>query len=108
MRKITKETCKAFYDLQTCKKSNVVVDYGINHHFYYFLHNNLIGDYNPKNGELVIEDAGRKTKTTKERLNGILDVYGLGYIYQKNFTWYYVDQNGNEEKRNGRKTFQNV
>lgn len=57
MRKITKETARAFYNMQTCKKSNVVVDYGVNHHMYYFLHNNLIGDYNPKKRR--IDNYGR-------------------------------------------------
>jgi hypothetical protein len=41
-------------------------------------------------------------------LNWILDVFWLGYIYQKNFQWYYVNQNGNEEKWTWNKTFQNV
>lgn len=93
MRKITKETARAFYNMQTCKKSNVVVDYGINHHMYYFLHNNLIGDYNPKKEELTIMDAWWQTNTTKERLNWILDAFWINdWIYQKNWTWYIWDE----------------
>lgn len=85
MRKITRETARNFKDCQTCKRSNVVIDWGVNGHLYYYLHNNLIADYNPKANTLTIEDAGRKTNTTKERLNGILDAFGLLGIYQKNF-----------------------
>lgn len=57
MRKITLESTNAFYRMQTYEKSNVCVDYGINGHMYYFLHNNLIGDYNPKTKQLTITDA---------------------------------------------------
>lgn len=103
MRKITKETANAFYNMQTCKKSNVYVDFGINWHMYYYLHNNLIGDYNPKEKTLTIMDAWRQTNTTKERLNWILDAFWINaWIYQKNWQRYIGD-----EKRTGQKTFEN-
>lgn len=103
MRKITKETANAFYNMQTCKKSNVYVDFGINWHMYYYLHNNLIGDYNPKEKTLTIMDAWRQTNTTKERLNWILDAFWINaWIYQKNWQRYIWD-----EKRTGQKTFEN-
>lgn len=89
MRKITRTTANAFYRMQSLTMSNSYVDFGVNWHMYYYLHNNLIADYNPKNEELTLSDAGWQSNTTKERLNGILDAFWLGYIYQKDWQWYY-------------------
>lgn len=101
MRKITIETTRAFANMQAITKSNVCVDYGINWHMYYYLHNNLIWDYNEKNWKLTISDAWRQTNTTKERLNWILTAFWLSaWIYQKNRQRYIWD-----EKRTGQKTF---
>jgi hypothetical protein len=77
MRKITQKTANAFANYQTCKIGNSYVDYGINGHMYYYLHDNLIGDFDQKNKKLTIMDAGRESNTTKERLNGILDAFGI-------------------------------
>lgn len=101
MRKITKETARAFANMQTCKKSNVCVDFGVNGHMYYFLHNNLIWDFDEKNGKLTILDAWRQTNTTKERLNWILEAFWISdWIYQKNWKRY-----TNEGEWNGQKTY---
>lgn len=101
MRKITSETTKAFANMQAMTKSNVCVDYGVNGHMYYYLHNNIIWDYDEKNGKLAISDAWRQTNTTKERLNWILDAFWINtWIYQKDWQWYIWD-----EKRTWQKTF---
>ena len=116
MRNITKESVKAFKDAKNFKLSNTEVYDGGNGYIQFYLFWNQIAQVR-HNDELnadvlLIEDAGRRTKTTKERLNGILDAYGLGYIYQKGkdannkTAWFYVDQFGNEEKRDSRKTFE--
>ena len=104
MRKITKITANAFANFRACKLSNSYVDYGINGHMYYFLHDNLIADYDQNNEKLTIMDAWRQSNTTKERLNGILSVFWLGGIFQKNYQRYYTE-NGKEEKRNWQRTF---
>lgn len=101
MRKITLETTRAFANMQAITKSNVYVDFGINWHMYYYLHNNLIGDYDGKNWKLTIKDAWRQSNVTKERLNWILDAFWINaWIYQKNWQRYIWD-----EKRTWEKTF---
>tara|TARA_R100000654_G_scaffold74273_1_gene108275 strand:+ start:1117 stop:1374 length:258 start_codon:yes stop_codon:yes gene_type:complete len=61
--------------------------------FYLKLHDNIIGVLH-EDGTLMITNAGWESKTTKERLNGLINEY-LGYpncigrgIHQKNFVWY--------------------
>jgi hypothetical protein len=43
---------------------------------------------------LTLSDCGWQTATTKDRLNAILSGLGLGYIFQKDFVWYYSAGNG--------------
>ena len=108
MRKITKASVKAFKDGVNFKLSNTEVFNGGYIQMYLFW--NLIAQV--RNGVLLIKDAGRRSKTTKERLNGILESYWLGYIYQSGKTpdnrtaWYYVDQHGNIELWQDRKTIE--
>ena len=52
-----------------------------------YLHDNAIAKFD-ENGRLWITNAGWKSNTTKERLNGIPGVS----IYQKDFTWYLNDE----------------
>ena len=108
MRKITKASVQAFKDGKNFKLSNTEVFDGGYIQMYLFW--NLIAQV--RNGVLLIKDAGRRSKTTKERLNGILEAFWLGYIYPKGkdtenkTAWYYVDQYGNEEKRDDWKTIE--
>ncbi len=45
---------------------------------------------------LEIFDGGVQSKTTKSRLNAILQSHGNGeYVYQKNFNWFVSTSNGN-------------
>ena len=42
---------------------------------------------------LELNDCEWRTPTTKERLNGVLDVFNTGlYIYQENHVWYIHNQ----------------
>ena len=107
MREITRASVQAFKNAKNFKLSNTeVINKDNNTTFYLF--DNLIALKTPNN--LILKDAGRKTKTTKDRLNAILWEFWLGYIYQKGKdaenkkAWFYVDQRGNEEKREGQKT----
>lgn len=94
MKTITQKTTNSFKKHGNCRMSNSQVltdkeDWITRTR--YFLHGNMIGDYwtfeNWKSN-LYITDAGRQTNTTKERLNGILQQFGLWRIFQKDWQWY--------------------
>ncbi len=84
MRKITKESARAYSNNNMYKKDNTKV---IGSCFY--LHDNLIAE--KTKDTLYIYDGGWQSNTTKERLNGILYYLGLGHVFQKDFAWYYMD-----------------
>ena len=83
MRQITRDSAQALQGNYTFKRGNteVTADRELK------LHGNTIARFN--NNQLEISDAGWKTVTTKERLNGILELINAPKIYQKDFTWYY-------------------
>jgi hypothetical protein len=87
MRKITKESVRAFIEGRKFNKGNMSVEdsYGI---YKLKLHGNTIATIDEL-GVLSVSNAGWASNTTKERLNGIPGVS----IYQKNWNWYL---NGNE------------
>lgn len=97
MRKITEQTVNAFYEGVNFKKDNMKVE---NRHggVSLYLHNNMIAHL--QGLELFISTCGWETNTTKERLNGLLDKYGLGKIQQKAGKWLL-----NGEEFNGAKIF---
>tara|TARA_R100000654_G_scaffold74917_1_gene110529 strand:- start:292 stop:585 length:294 start_codon:yes stop_codon:yes gene_type:complete len=82
MRKITIDSVNAFLNRQTFKRQNMEVT-SFDNSFYLKLHGNTIAVLHG-DGTLMITDAGWKTNTTKERLNGLPNVN----IHQKNFVWY--------------------
>jgi len=108
MRKITYDAARAFLDGKSLTIGNTHTD-GTN----LYLHGNMIattGKDHPggllyssparlgqgwkfgpvKNGELKITLAGWPTVTTRERLNGVLELAGIKYrLYQKNHEQYY-------------------
>ena len=82
MRQITIDSVSAFRNGLSFSRQNMKV-VGMN----LYLHNNRIAWI--ENGKLYLSSCGWRTVTTKERLNGVLDVFGLSYgIYQRNFEWY--------------------
>lgn len=83
MRNITFDSVDAFVENRNFKKQNMEVNNGK-----LFLHGNKIAE--KSNGKLFITCAGWATNTTKERLNEVLRRHKLGYIYQKNWNWYFV------------------
>ena len=87
MRKITKEAVDKFLNRKPFSKGNMKVEEAGNT-FRLKLHNNTIAVLDEFN-MLSISNAGWKSNTTKERLNGLPNVG----IYQKNWQWYL---NGNE------------
>lgn len=91
MRAITKKTVDAFINMQDFKFDNTRVEDCI-HYTEYFLFDNLIAQYDKSKDILLITDAGWKTNTTKERLNGILTALNLPTLYSKKGQWYIGDE----------------
>lgn len=98
MRKITKESVKAFFNNYNYNKDNTSV-YQSKTGSAFYLHGNLIAFKYNKERILSINNCGWFSNTTKERLNGILNYIGNAGIYQKNFEWFL-----NGEKWNGQRT----
>ena len=82
MRKITQEAVDKFLSKTPFRKSNMAVvnDSGV---YKLKLHNNTIASIDEFN-MLSISNAGWRSNTTKERLNGLPNVR----INQKNWNWY--------------------
>lgn len=90
MRKITQNAVNAFYVGRKFSDANTLVTV-TNNEVSMFLHGNCIAKRAINSYKVFICDAGWMTVTTKDRLNGILDVYGKNRIYQKNFEWFWKD-----------------
>ena len=88
MRSVTQKTVEAFKAFRNYKLSNSEVE-NFDDHVNFYLHWNTIATVNKKEKKLILSSAGWRTNTTKERLNGILAAFNLGFIYQKNFTRFY-------------------
>ena len=88
MRKITKESIKAFYNREPFKKSNMIVK-NKEGKTYLKLFDNTIATLDEFN-ELFITTAGWNSVTTRERLNGLSGVR-LGtkkeQLYLNNIPW---------------------
>lgn len=92
MRKVTEKAAKAMRQGENMTSGNTRVhsDGSVME-----LHGNTIAIYDRLEQKLTLRDSGWKSATTKERLNGVLDVFGVGaYITQKNHTWYVVTASG--------------
>ena len=84
MRQITKESIDAFMNAQSFKKANMEVEVRPQVTILR-LHGNAIAyRYNDPEKTLSITDAGWKSNTTKERLNGLPGVS----IHKTNGEWY--------------------
>ena len=97
MKKITEQTARAFKSWQNCSISNskVLKDWKF---MRYYLFWNEIARLDLTCWQLCIRDCGRQSQTTKERLNWLLETFGLGYIFQKDWTWYFKNKNGVDSK----------
>lgn len=83
MRKVTETIASAFKLGRKRAIGNTSTD-GVNLH----LHGNLIARIDDK-GYLDLTLAGWHTPTTRERLNGILQIFGInGGFYQRNYEQY--------------------
>ncbi len=81
-RKITQESVQKFLDGVPFKKSNMEVSRE-GTIYYLKLHGNKIAALE-SDGKMWISNAGWKSNTTKERLNGLPGVK----VNQKNYQWY--------------------
>jgi len=84
MRKITEQAVNAFMNAQEFKSSNTRIEVLTNVTIMYLHENAIAYRYNDPEKTISITNAGWKTNTTKERLNGIPNVN----IYQKKGVWY--------------------
>lgn len=91
MRKITKEAARAFLEGRNFHQSNTSVQKFFGDTFELLLFGNMIALYSRREQTLFVTTAGYPTVTTKERLNGILDVFGLPRVYQKDYELYFKD-----------------
>ena len=88
MRKITKESIKAFYNREPFKKSNMIVE-NKEGKTYLKLFDNVIAKLDEFN-ELFITTADWNTRTTRDRLNGLSGVRlgtKKGQLYLNNIPW---------------------
>jgi hypothetical protein len=91
MRKITKEAATAFRMDKPFKKDNTEVKVSQTETAMY-LHGNKIAWCDGEN--IYLSSCGYTTNTTKERLNGIIEMcYATkSIIYQRSFAWYRDDK----------------
>ena len=88
MRKITKESIKAFYNREPFKKSNMIVK-NKEGKAYLKLFGNIIAKLD-ENNELFITTADWNTRITRDRLNGLSGVRlgtSKGQLYLNNIPW---------------------
>ena len=89
MRKITELAADAFINRKPFRRANTWTD-GTT----LYLHGNVIARWD--NGIVQIRSAGWESKTTKERLNGVLSLLNLPCITQRNYQWYIGDTRWND------------
>ena len=87
MKKISIDSARAFLNNKPFNRQNMSVSDGVME-----LYGNKIAWI--RLGVLTLSDCGWQTVTTKDRLNAILSGLGLGYIFQKDYIWYYSAGNG--------------
>ena len=99
MRLITEQSVKAFLNGNKFNKSNMSVEVEPNVTTLKYQGNAIAYKYNDLKNTISITNCGWETNTTKERLNGVIELSGvnIGGIYQKNWQWYLDDKewNGN-------------
>ena len=84
MRKITKESVDAFLNAKAYKSSNTRVEVLPNVTILRLFNNPIAYKYNNPENTLSITNAGWRSDTTKERLNGLPNVH----IKQAKGIWY--------------------
>ena len=93
MRKITETTATAFMNHTPMTQANTAVIVSDNE-VCMTLHGHTIAKYDKTTKNLWFNSCGYQSQTTKERLNGILKVYGFinTNIIQRNGQWYIISE----------------
>jgi len=92
MRKITKEAAKAFWAGKKFNRDNTRVNFGPVGIWIMFLHNNQIA-WRYRDTELHISMCGWPTATTRERLDGVLQMSSYPcYICQRKWKQIFVNR----------------
>ena len=86
MRKVTEKTVSAFLAGKSCTVGNTTTDGTV-----LLLHGNRIAERMP-DGSIMATLAGWPTVTTRERLNGLCRLLGLGGFSQSKHVQYYNDK----------------
>lgn len=89
MKKITEKSTKAFINGKSFNEGNTEVKRLDSGDLEFNLFGNRIALLTDNQTTLIINHCGWLTNTTKERLNGLLSVYNLGYIQQEKKRFYY-------------------
>ena len=94
MRKIERQMLQAIVDDRPhWSKDNTRVETEKGYRSTVYLHGHRIAVYYPKDQTLHINNCGYETRTTKSRLNVLIDFVcgGIGNgIFQKGWNWYLV------------------
>lgn len=89
MRKVTQVTAQALKNQTPLTMGNTSV-MGGDGNTILTLHGNVIATV--EGNKLLLTSSGWETNTTKERLNGILETFGLSArVAQRDFEWFIVD-----------------
>ena len=103
MRKIEQQMCKAVQHRINWKKDNTQVMYSPSREVScVYLHGNLIATIDKY--QVEVYDGGWQSKTTKSRLNAIINTLCDGTrcgVYQKNYEWFIIDNNETVEFEHG-------
>jgi len=92
MRKITSDAIEAFDTDKNFRRNNTKVIARLDVTELY-LYNNLIAYKQVESGNIYISSQGYQTRTTSDRLNGLVEYYEYGNVYIHQFTMYYKDSN---------------
>lgn len=94
MREVSKNTIKAFLAGKACKVGNTSVTCTTGYCLLR-LHGNLIAIRKIETGEIRVSDAGWQTPTTKERLNSLFSLLGVGVrVFQQCGVWKLQSESG--------------
>ena len=100
-RKIETQMIQSIVNDESFKKDNTKV---INNKTYFdiYLHDHKIAVYYPNSMKLHINNCGWSTRTTKSRLNALIQFVegGLSGIYQKRGQWYLKSPNQSDVAMN--------
>ena len=83
MRKVTEKTVTAFLNHERASCGNTFTDGEVLE-----LHGNPIARHVPE-GRIQFTLAGWNTPTTRDRINGLLDMIGADRVYQRDFKAYW-------------------